>query len=251
MVSSYIRTVSRTVRQFGLAIVLLSGSGAAALAAPITLPAGQNPGDSYRLAFVTSIKRGAEETDINAYNTFVNNLANGVTELAALSTTWSAIASTSAIDARDNTNTNPGASAGVPIYLTDGITMIADDNADLWDGDIDNLFNIDENGNTVGVDQVWTGSVTNGTGNSGNELGSNNPITGATHFPNAIWITVTAHPNTAQWRMYAISDTITIPGGEPDPEIAAPGQVGLLILGIAGVAVVRRRKHSRGSHSDA
>lgn len=234
--------IFQTVRRMAMAAIVLAGSTIVAQAAPITLPAGLNPGDSYRLAFVTSVARGAENTDIAAYNTFVNDLANAVPLLNALSTNWTAIASTSAVDARDNTNTNPGTETGAPIYLLDGVTMLASDNADLWDGTIGNLFNIDENGNNVGVTQVWTGTTADGSGNLSQELGSASPITGATHFANSIWVTVTSHPNTVQWRMYAISDAITIPGGEPEPEIAEPGQLGLLGLGLVGLGFARRRR---------
>ena len=72
---------------------------------PITVPSDLNPGDPYRLAFVTSTTRDATSTNIADYNNFVSGVANGVTQLAALGTTWKAIGSTSADDARDNTGT--------------------------------------------------------------------------------------------------------------------------------------------------
>lgn len=233
--------VRRAILRAAFALFLVAGSGISAHAAPIVLPAGLNPGDSYRLAFVTSAVTGAEFSDINVYNTFVNNLANSVTELAALSVNWTAIASTSAVHARDNTNTNPGTSTGAPIYLLDGVTMIANDNADLWDGDIDNPLNIDENGNVIAGTQAWTGTTTDGSGNLGNELGSANPITGATSLSNFFWITITSHPRTTSWRLYALSDTITIPGGEPEVELSAPGQSLTIVMGLIGVAFLRRR----------
>ena len=105
----------------------------ASSAVPITVPTELNPGDQYRLAFVTSTTRDATDTDITLYNAFVSGVANGVTELAALGTTWKMIGSTSSIDARDNTDSNPGVSVGVPLFnLAD--ELLADDNADLWDG---------------------------------------------------------------------------------------------------------------------
>jgi hypothetical protein len=80
-----------------------------ATAIPITVPTGLNPGDEYRLAFVTSTTRDATSSDITVYNGFVTASANAVTELALLGSTWTAIASTPTADARDNTNTNPSA----------------------------------------------------------------------------------------------------------------------------------------------
>lgn len=236
-----ISIIRRVVVRSAFALLLCAGTGISVQAAPIVLPAGLNPGDSYRLAFVTSAVTGAESSNINLYNTFVDNLANSVTELAALSVNWTAIASTSAVDARDNTNTNPATATGAPIYLLDGVTMLANDNADLWDGDIDNPLNIDENGNVIPGTQVWTGTTTDGSGNLGNELGSANPITGASSLSNFFWITITSHPRTSSWRLYAISDTITIPGGEPEPEISAPGHLALMGMALIGVAFLRRR----------
>ena len=85
-------------------------------------------GDQYRLIFVTSQSRNAFANSIANYNSWVRGIANGVTELAALGTTWMAIGSTAAVDARDNTGTNPNVSTGVPIYLLDGSTKVVDNN---------------------------------------------------------------------------------------------------------------------------
>ena len=73
---------------------------------------------------------------------FVTGVASSQAANSALGTTWRAIASTPAVDARDNTGTNP-ASTGVPIYLLDGSTVIANSNADLWDGNLLNPLNVD------------------------------------------------------------------------------------------------------------
>ncbi len=107
----------------------------------VTTPVGLSPGDQYRLGFVTITKRDASSSNIADYNDFVTTAANSEPDLLALGATWTAIGSTSTVDARDNTGTNP-TSTGVPIYLLDGISKIADNNADLWDGSIDNFFNI-------------------------------------------------------------------------------------------------------------
>jgi hypothetical protein len=233
--------IRRAARRLVVGFFVLAGSTFTVQAAPIVLPAGLNPGDSYRLAFVTSATITAEFTDINVYNTFVNNLTNGVAELSALSLSWTAIASTSGVDARDNTNTNPGTSTGAPIYLLDGVTMIANDNTDLWDDDIGAPLNIDENGNVVAATQAWTGSNTDGTGRVGQELGSPLAISGDTNLSNFFWITLTSHPRTTSWRMYAISETITIPGGEPEVEISGPGHLALMAIGLVGIGITRRR----------
>ncbi|MFM7909129.1 MAG: PEP-CTERM sorting domain-containing protein, partial [Microcystis sp.] len=53
----------------GVALATLVTAGAAQ-AALVVLPSGLNPGDQYRLVFVTSGTRNATTTDINDYNTF-------------------------------------------------------------------------------------------------------------------------------------------------------------------------------------
>ena len=133
---------------------------ATALAVPIvTVPTSLSPGDQYRLAFVTSTARDATSSDIEVYNQFVTDVANGVPELADLPTTWKAIGSTEYIDARDNTDTNPNVWAGVPIFLLNG-TKLVDDNADLWDGSLDVALNVDESGSEYSY-LVWTGTSSN------------------------------------------------------------------------------------------
>jgi hypothetical protein len=66
-------------------------SGTDAAQAPILLPTGLDPGDSYQLAFITSADQVALSADINYYNTVVNNAA----ELAGIGSTagynWSAM----------------------------------------------------------------------------------------------------------------------------------------------------------------
>ena len=98
-----------------IAMVLLLGTASQSLAQVTTVPPGLNPGDQYRLAFVTSTTRDATSTDIADYNTFVLGVANSSAALAALSTTWKAIGSTATADARDNTDTCP-ACTDVPIF---------------------------------------------------------------------------------------------------------------------------------------
>jgi hypothetical protein len=106
------------------ATALLLGATGDGLAQPTTVPSGLSPGDKYRLAFVTSTTRDATSSDIADYNAFVTAVANTVPALTELGTTWTAIGSTAAVDARDNTNTNPGNAEGVPIYLLDGTLLV-------------------------------------------------------------------------------------------------------------------------------
>ena len=144
----------------GFATIVLAVFGLAlgAGAAPITTPVGLNPGDQYRLVFLTSTTRDATSTDIADYNAFVTAAANTQQALVDLATTWTAIASTDAVDALDNTGTNPSVTAGVPIYLLDGVSLVANDNADLWDAAIVTPIMITEAGAAIST-LVWTGTT--------------------------------------------------------------------------------------------
>ena len=100
------------------------------------IPSGLGPGDQFRLLFVTSTTRDASSTDIADYNDFVQDAAAaGHAAIQPYSAGFRAVASTSAEDARDNTSTT---GTGVPIYwLGQGITKVADDYADFYDGSWD------------------------------------------------------------------------------------------------------------------
>lgn len=114
----------------------------------IISPPDLNPGDNYRLIFITDGSTNATSSDVATYNSFVAAEAAAITALNDLGTTWTAIASTATVDARDNTGTNPS-STGVAIYRLDG-TRIADDNADFWDQEIEANINISPTMTTIG-----------------------------------------------------------------------------------------------------
>jgi hypothetical protein len=215
--------------------VVLSGIAAAV---SITVPTGLNPGDQYRLAFLTSTTRPATSTSIADYNVFVTTAANAVPALAALGTTWSAIGSTSVVDARDNTGTNPSADGvGVPIYQLDD-TLLAGGNADLWDSSIAVPFVVHEDGSDGSAFPfVWTGTDSVGVA-SPLPLGSTTGGTlmgdvGLTDFQ---WISTVHSASTTSRPLYAMSDTLTV--------VPEPGSGVLLSLGLVAMAVGNRRRPS-------
>ena len=206
----------------------------ASSAAIITVPTDLIPGQSYRLAFVTSTTRDATSTNIADYNSFVAAVAAGQTALAALGTTWTAIGSTATVDARDNTGTNPS-STGVPIYRLDD-TRIADTNPDLWDGVLSSSLNINEAGTTEFV-AVWTGTDSSGVALS--PLGTSNPEIGSALVTSANWIQHVTNPNDINSRIYAISGELTV--------IPEPSSMMLVCIGATAVAAwqLRRRRHRK------
>ena len=219
----------------GVALATLATAGAAQ-AALVVVPPGLNPGDQYRLVFVTDGTRNAQSTDINDYNTFVTNQVTGSPLATALTTAgfnlgtiqWKAIGSTPTVAARDNTGTNPS-STGVPIYLIDG-NRVANNNADLWDGSI--LTSIDSTPQeSGGFGFVWSGTFDDGTTESGlgsNVGGSNVGFIGAV----SAWINESNQGGSEVYPFYGISTVLTVPSSDPPVSVPEPSSLlGCITLG--------------------
>ncbi len=191
-------------------------------AAPIPVPTDLNPGDQYRLVFVTSTSRDATSSNIGDYNTFVTAAANSVPELLALGTVWKAIGSTPSIDARDNTGTNPS-STGVPIYRLDD-KRVADNNADLWDSILADSILVNELGvNFSG--NVRTGTLASGLKSAGLELGAaTNSTVGLSGALDSRWTNVGSFSVTIERPVYAMSEIMTV---VPEPSTLALAAFGL------------------------
>jgi hypothetical protein len=178
------------------------------------------PGDSYRLAFVSSATTQATSTDISTYNAFVQGVANAAGLGAA---TWKVIGSTATVDARDNTGTNPGGGAGVAVYLTDGSTPFASGNNDLWNG-ANVVLNRDQNGNVLNDDRIFTGSEANGTraADSAQVLGgsSGSVQTGRSDITGNNWMRDYNVAASEPQQVFALSDPITLAtAGDPFTQI--------------------------------
>ncbi len=192
--------------------------------------AGNNPatgapwanGDTYRFAFITSATSTAESTDISTYNAFVQGLANATTVYDIgedEGITWKVIGSTVDVNAVDNTSTTwTDESPGSPIFLLDGSTLIANDYKDLWDGEIQNIIDLDE----VGVVKAgWPLTGTNLDGSAAvSEFGSfgtpvNDRVTQGNGGLTTAWIWRT-WTGASEGTMYALSGPLVI--------LAEPGQ---------------------------
>lgn len=217
-----------------IAISLLTTCSAHSI--PVTSPSSLNPGDPYRLAFVTFSDRNAASSNIAVYNSFVQSQADATTHLVSLGATWKAIASTPSIDARDNTDTNPNVEAGVPIFLLND-TKLVDDNADLWDGSLDLFLNITENANEKPGSPitVWTGTLPDGTSLGNGALGGSDALvgTGSFQFDNSGWINAASGDKELLLPMYAISSVLT---AVPEPTTS-----GLVLTAVFIFGVFRRR----------
>ena len=222
----------------GLTALLLSASllvGSIVSAQITVVPAGINPGDPYRLVYVTVGTTLANSSDISTYNTFVSNDAAGNPLLVSTGATWSVIGSTQAVAAHDNTGTNPASGAGVPIYDLQG-NKIADNNFDLWDGTLDTGISYSRDG-AFYTQAVWTGTEIDGTplvsGTFGSLALGAGPVgnKGFANFSTGIWVNFnTDFANTESLPLYAISSVI------PEPSYT------LLAIAVAGFVVIRRRR---------
>jgi hypothetical protein len=153
-------------------------------------------GDTYRFAFITLATSQGTSSDINTYNTFIQNQANGSTAFPNLGdVTWKCIGSTATVDARDNTSSNPGVDGtGEAVFLLNGSTTIADNYAALWDGSLDAVLRTTEENTTRATHGdawgawvgTWTGTASAGTATSPLGGGSD-PRIGLAVEVNANW----------------------------------------------------------------
>lgn len=207
-------------------------------AAPITVPTGLNPGDTYRLVFVTSTMRPATTSNLNGYNAFVTAAANLSPDLVALGTTWTAIVSTIDGDARDNTNTNPFTDGiGTAIYTLSN-QLVAQDNSDLWDGSLQSRIDTDESGNPIFSPSIWTGTNQDGTGAIGNYLGfGGQPQIGTAAASASQWVNFGTADRNTFLQFYALSAELVV-----HSQIPETGTWALFALGLVGLKLARRKR---------
>ena len=204
----------------------------------ITTPTDLNVGDQYRLAFITLQRTQALSADIDTYNDFVTAQANTAPLLAALGTTWRAIASTSSVSAKINTSTDdsgPGKD-GVPIFRLDGL-ILAMNYDDLWDGMIENALFIAQDGTILDTCcGTWTGTDIFGVAVPGFALGDGvSVVDGAPNGVGNNWIQTNPFPASELQFLYGISGVLT--RAVPEPPILY-----LLVPGLLGLIGIARRK---------
>ena len=218
----------------------------AAQAGAYTPPASLNPGDHYRLIFVTSTSIDATSSDIATYNSFVSTAA--ALNPALPSTTWMAIASTATVNAIDNIACTPSC-ASDPIFLVDNTEVAASSTA-LWAADTTALLhaiNLTESGSTTlptinGNPYAWTGSSKDGTGYTGYTLGTASPIFGGYNGTNQGFIANYNTSSAFSGPLYAISSELTVPS-VPEPAALSLLASGGLLTFLAG----RLRRQRRAS----
>jgi len=208
-----------------------------------TFPPSLALGDTYRLVFVTSATTDATSSDIGTYNAFVQDLANAVPQLSALSATWTAIVSTLAVNAVDNISWLP---ASDEIYGLDG-TLVSGPSSLLFYDSNDGFFAApiptDETGTPVAANLVvWTGTSRVGTNTINGcctaPLGIGGSSFGGVTGSNNVYATWVSHgdTDTEEHFVFAISSELTVPETVPEP-----GTIGMMACGIAVLGLALRR----------
>ena len=211
-------------------------------ASTITIPPGLNPGDKYRLVFVTSTVMSYVYSDINYYNQFVNNVADSVPALAELGATWDVIGSTASIDAINNigiTNSE--------IYNLAG-SLVAPNSSALFGSPLLSPIEYDELGRLIPT-FVATGTLPDGSVVPSWALGGAIVLVGDSALTNPGVVNVVGGAvTTSGWlahgysggdqlaRYYAISSELTV--GVSTPESAT---LGLTAFGAVMLLLARRR----------
>lgn len=217
-----------------------------ASAAPIDLstPAGLNPGDKFRFLAITSTTTDASSADIDVYNLFVQ-YDFGRATYNSFVVNWKAIASTSAVNAKDNVG---GFNTSVPVYSPNGSLIAASMGitpGGLWSATyLFGLPNTQINGLPATQNNVWTG--TDPFGEKLDPLGETFANYGNAFSPSAAWVASGSNFSILPFLMYGLSEELTVAGGSPVPEIdpAGMGSVLALVGGALGMLERRRKRTS-------
>ncbi len=261
-----------------LAALVMGGLGAIARADVIT-PAGLNPGDQFRIVFLSDTSTPATSANVATYDAIVaaDAAAAGLGSYHGSPVTWQAIVSTPTVDAISRLPAD-----NVPIYLPHVPTtpanagsillmgppgQVSPSGADLWNvlGSSSNpLYNplggtillehqIDMTASGVegqidpNVFTVWTGSQ--GDGTAGIPLGSGSSLTFKGSFINTSddWITNFLGSPTVARQLYGFSNVLTVPFPAPagPPAVPEPGTLTLVLVGLGGLMGARRWRRGR------
>ena len=224
---------SGVVLSVGVLILCFCGVSSGDHVPVVLQPPGLNPGDEYRLLFVTSATRDATSSNIDDYNAFVQAAADD-SALSVLGQTWKAIVSTETVDAIVNTNTTTSPLTE-PIYST-ADTVLFNHTSEIWT--IEPLASVlDEHADAlVAYTYAWTGTGDGGV---------------ATDYPmgNSLYTTF-GSPTTSRW----LKNSITLPTNDyhlmalsgvitavPEPTTFILCLVGLVCVGL----VARRKRYAR------
>ncbi len=227
-------------------IVATSIAASTAFAGSISAPSGLNPGDQFRIVFVTDgTIRGNNEVS-STYDSLVQSEAAGTT-YNGNSVTWLAIISSSnfANPVSAISHIGENTTSSIPVYLVDGTKVASSDNSNgLWSGALQHSINEDIGGQTNLAFSVWTGTSSSGTiATPTNSHFGIRPTYGSTVSSDANWINAGTSSNTTSYHVYGISEVLTVPqstAAVPEPSTAMLAGLG----GLVALAYSLKRKRN-------
>jgi hypothetical protein len=227
-------TTSRYAMCISLGVLSVSGTASATLIESI---AALEEGAMYRVLFVTNDVTEATSPDIDVYNTFVSNAAGSGSVTGSLGLTWKALASTTDMNALDNTGVHAVHGSLITMFNTYGQIVASLGGSDLWSGTLNHPVAYDENGMEVAGD-VWTGTSRFGETEYG--LGSSNLATtwGSSSQDDSAWVNSFYQTNVHEMAIYAVSSV----SEKVLSDVPEPSSVILMLLGLAGLSFARYRK---------
>jgi hypothetical protein len=212
----------------------------------ISTPSGLNPGDKFRIVFVTDGTTLATSTSISTYNTFVANDAKtqaggGQVLYDGTPLSFSVIGSTSTTSAITNIG-----ETGDRVYLANGTEVATSDDSNGWwkNAPTRLTHEIDQDllGTTTTQLHINTGTTGSGTTFVSFALGDTQFVQqGFTTHTDIGWIDAnTGETQIAATPMFGISQELTVPlaASVPEPSTLWIAGVGML----AGIAYGRSRK---------
>ena len=232
----------------GAAILLIAGPASATLMDSIDALA---PGDMYRVVFMTSTRGLGNLDDIGVYNQRVTDAASAGSITNPLGLSWSALASTTAVNAQTNTGVLNSDNSSVSFFNTVG-DLVAVSGVDLWNGPLLTAILADENGVTTGNAAsefgTWTGTDSSGvtsnplvSGVDGNQPPAPIQVTfGNANVAGTGWMTQALNPNNFQRSLYGVSSVETVAAVPAVPVPAAVWLFGTALIGLVGFG--KRRK---------
>ncbi len=217
-------------------LVMASAVGTASAGLIVSTPNGLNPGDHFRIMFVTTGTTTATSTSISTYDSFVNTDANGATYNGS-TITWQAIGSTSSVNAITHIGTT-----GDAVYLVDGTKVASSDGlSGLWSGGLLNAPDEYLNGTLASTATTWTGTATNGSSSS--PLGGGSLVEfGSPTSKTGIWVHASVDFNSSTYNLYGISNDLVV---QSAPSVPEPSTVVLAAVGglsALAYALARARK---------
>ena len=207
-----------------------------ASAGSIATPTGLNPGDQFRIVFLTFPASATLPTSSNlsTYDNIVSSDATGYT-YGGNSPIWKAIVSNVTTDARDHIGLL--STSLIPLYTVDG-TKVSTGN--LWSGELISGIGKRIDGQQVS-DGVWTGTIWNtGTAmwretppmrHQMGDLVGERAVFGLSYGLGADWANSNTNINTASMRLYGISEVLTVPSAVPEPST-------VMLVGLGGLAAL-------------